>query len=253
MRGFFVSLLFVGLTFFTVMGATPNIQGHWALLEISSDYWQVPLVGERQRIGVVIGSIEIEQEGTRFYMEDLSLCGMWLNSGAAIAKVEIPKAFVESVSVGAVPGRIYKEGDRYAIEVPWFVLVNGAELADSEGDLLPTEVDDPRVFDQDDDGHPGVTTKISIIGLISGEAYVVQRVRKSYKGTIEKDGLINGLLYWEDEQNTLDASSSMFAMKSKGRPDPELEHSHFRLVRIDGHESCDDIIKLFADDVEDLI
>jgi hypothetical protein len=253
MRKFIVLLLFVCFTCIVVAGATPDIEGHWALLEIASDYWHVPLAGERQRTGIIVGSVTIEQDGVRFVMKDLIICKMLLNTGTEIVKVEIPESFFSSITMGSIPGRIYKEGDRHLVEVPWFVLVNGARLSDPEDDLLPTTADDPRVYDQDRDDHPGVTTRISIVGLISGEAYVVQRVRKSYKGSIETDDRMHGLLFWEDEQNTLSASSSLFSLEDQGRPDPEIEHSYFTMIRINGDESCDEIVGLFAEQLEDLI
>lgn len=237
----------------TAFAAIPDLEGRWALLEVTSDYWQVPLAGERQRTGIVVGSVEIEQNGLEFVMKELSLCKMWLNSGTELVKVEIPESFVSSVSMNTIPGRIYNEDNGYRVEVPWFVLINGARLTDPEDELLPTTADDPRVYDQDKDGHPGVTTRISIIGLISGEAYVVQRVRKSYRGWLESENKISGLLSWEDEQNTLGASASILGAQAQGRPDPEIEHSRFTLVRITQNHSCEAILKLFLDDIENLI
>jgi hypothetical protein len=139
------------------------------------------------------------------------------------------------------------------VEVPWLVLINGARLTESEGGLLPETADDPRVYDQDKDGHPEVTTRISIIGLISGEAYVVQRVRKSYKGWLENKDKIHGLHFWQDEQNTLGASTSIFEAQAQGRPDPETEHSRFTLVRITGNHSCEEILELFSHELEGLV
>jgi len=253
MRKFSISLLIVGLIWVAAVGATPNIKGSWALLEVTSDYWNVPLAGERQRTGVIVGSVEVTQDGTEFVMKELSICKMWLDAGTELVKVEIPEAFIASISMGTIHGSIHREGDRYLVEVPWFTQINGAKLSDPEEDLLPTSADDLRVYDQDRDDHPGVTTRISIVGLISGEAYVVQRIRKSYKGWIESNDRVHGLLFWEDEQNTLGASSSLFAMKAQGRPDPEIEHSRFALIRIKGDEPCDEILALFAEELEGMI
>jgi len=253
MRKLCTTLILVIAIYVTAFAAIPDLEGRWALLEVTSNYWQVPLAGERQRTGIVVGSVEIEQDGMEFVMKDLALCKMWVNAGTDLVKVEIPQSFVSSVSMSPATGRIYKEDDGYRIDVPWFVLINGARLSDPKNDPLPTIADDPRVYDQDKDGLPGVTTRISIIGLISGEAYFVQRVRKSYRGWLESENEIHGLLSWEDEQNTLGASASIFGAQAQGRPDPIVEHSRFTLVRITKKHSCEAILELFSDELKDLI
>jgi hypothetical protein len=228
----------------------PDLNGHWALLQVTSDYWKVPLVGERQRTGRTVAKLMVEQEGWDIVIRDFSYCASWIDSGTAMVQVKIGEDFVKSIRTGPVHGRLRVEGEDLLMEVPWFVQVNGARLSDPEHDPLPGTPDDPRVIDQDADGQPGITTRITVLGLISGEAYVVQRVRLAYRGVFKTADRLRGRVLWEEEQITLGASSIWLAQPAQGRPDPNLDHSYFLLLRIKGDEPCEEILSLFSEELK---
>jgi hypothetical protein len=123
----------------------------------------------------------------------------------------------------------------------WHTQVLGARLENPENETLPVDAADPRVFDQDDDGHPGMTVRVEIMGLISGEVYVVQRNRNRLIGTVISPGFIRGTIEWETEQVILGASSPFLAGGGQGSPDPDPERHFFLARRIDPMFDCADI------------
>ena len=63
------------------------------------------------------------------------------------------------------------------------VQVQGAHLVMPNSEALPADAADPRVFDQDQDGLPGVTVLIE--GILDGSVQVVQRTHTRMVGTPE--------------------------------------------------------------------
>ncbi|MGC9530321.1 MAG: hypothetical protein ACP5G2_06945 [Candidatus Bipolaricaulaceae bacterium] len=230
-------------------GPLPDLSGSWAFLQVTSDYWQVPLLGERQRLSKSVARVEIEQHGANLTLRIREYCSMTIDSGTSLVRTDVPQAFWQRARPHPLAGRIVYRDGRVELVVPWFVNVNGAELGDPEADPLPKVPDDPRVVDQDGDGHPGMTLKVSVLGLISGEVYVVQRLWRAYRGVLEAPNLVRGTISWEDEQSTLGASSSWLLQSGEGRPDPVPAHSYFLLRRIVGEEPCSELLEIFSETI----
>ena len=224
-----------------------DLSGSWALLLTTSEYWSVPFMGEQRRVGQSVVRLTIEQNGFELMLNEFRYCLALVDTGTPFVRVNISPRFYSSIRVGPVQGRLEQDSETFQLVVPPFVALNGVRLSDPFSERLPQNPSDPRVVDSDGDGKPGVTTQITVLGLISGEAYVVQRSMLSLKGTVVSPDLIQGLLTWKDEQVTLAATSSFLVQSAQGRPDPVLENSYFILRRIIGNKTCEEIIALFAD------
>lgn len=125
-----------------------------------------------------------------------------------------------------------------------------SERSDAYGpssEPLPTSSDDPWVHDMDGDGKPGFTVQISVLRLISGEAYVIHRFRQGYRGRVLGSDLIRGVIVWQDEQVTLGASAVWLFIPGGGRPDPG--NSFFVLWRLETPPDCQKILTMFADEL----
>jgi hypothetical protein len=106
-------------------------------------------------------------------------------------------------------------------------------------DVLPTDREDPRVIDQDEDGQPGMTVRIRILSIIEGETYVVQRVRYRLEGAVLDSAVVRGTITWSTEQSSLGASTPLLTANTRSSPDPDPTRSVFAMVRIDETWSCD--------------
>lgn len=227
--------------------AWPDLSGPWALFQVISEYWEAPLLGERARRIYQIAKIQIDQTGADLVLRSEAICLMTFDMGTSIVQISVTPAFLAAVQIGPVSGRLVCEEDGIFLEIPEFIVVNGARLADPTSEPLPTSPEDPRVVDPDGDGKPGFTVRI--LGLIPGETYVVQRLRQGYKGALEGGELVRGTIAWEDEQVTLGASASFFLIAGKGRPDPDPNRSFFVMRRIRGGETCAELVELFREEL----
>ena len=123
------------------------------------------------------------------------------------------------------------------------VIVVGAKLDDPINDALPTEKDDPKVFDQEGDGKPGYTVKIS--GLFNAEVYMAGRTSYEMGGDIVNNNFLKGSIDWEKEEIILDATSQII-MNAEAETRENLEKSWIQFRRIKEEIDCSDIITYFS-------
>ena len=227
-----------------------NLSGVWAMVQITSEIVNIPIVGNRTRTTTTHLRLIIEQTDDALSVLE-SNCGTSIDDGTVMVNTTIPEAFLRSLGVTQRAARLElvsemdpSTGDpspERRIVFPWATQVLGARLEDPENEALPIDAADPRVFDQDDDGHPGMTVRVEIMGLIGGEVYVVQRNRNRLIGTVVSPGFFRGTIEWETEQVILGASSPFLASGGQGSPDPDPERNFFLARRIDPMLDCEAI------------
>jgi hypothetical protein len=188
--------------------------GVWAMrLEVVS-LVEIPFVGQSRDARIAYGRTVFgvrPNGGARFARTET--CAVVVESSQMAVETVIPEAFARGLGAPERPFTYDTTSGRFTAER--FVEVRGARLDDLEGDALPTAPDDPRVFDQDDDGQPGMTVRIS--GLIDGEVYVVQRGIDALEGertagTNTEPTRLEGRVVWSSEQAVLGADTEVLAM-----------------------------------------
>ncbi|MEW5847655.1 MAG: hypothetical protein AB2A00_02535 [Myxococcota bacterium] len=103
------------------------------------------------------------------------------------------------------------------------------------------------MWDEDDDGNPGVTVKLT--GSISADAYLVSRSVYRLEGTVLSTDHIQGLARSQKtNQHTVKATNSLAEGESKTRPDTSNpKASWFDMVRLGDNATCDDVRAALAD------
>lgn len=180
-------------------------------------------------------------------------CRATLDLGGAV-QVGISDRWIQSQPTQDANLEIRKAPDGSTTYVlPQRVYPVGARLADPAGEALPQRADDPRVWDQDDDGHPGVTATVEGIG----DMYVVRRERYTYGFGFVDDDHLEGWIRDTSEQRVVGASVPFLDVPSVEEPDPDASRSTVGLVRTDlsleGVQDCPRLIaaldRLFPGDV----
>jgi hypothetical protein len=217
--------------------AAIDLSGTWAERQIHSEIDTLPIVGRVTSTSTTFLRVTIEQKGTSLLLRE-TYCSAKVDTRTAIASTVIPPAFLLSLGEIERPASLDLSGPTIQFVSPWFTEVRGARLADPENDPLPTRPDDPRVFDQDGDGKPGLTVRLRVLGIVSGEAYVVQRVRYRMRGTVVTPDRIEGRIEWKNEQITIGATSTLFEANTSGEPNPDPEKSTFVFQRIAPAVGC---------------
>ncbi len=123
-----------------------------------------------------------------------------------------------------------------AINVLW--LWGLRNMKDPWHDPLPDK-GDSRIWDQDGDGHPGVT--IVVTKPLTGDRYMIRRgIWKLAKGTPDKDFLwITGTLKFQIDQKAIGASDQLLMTVAPVTPKND---NTYLMRRVPGNFTCQDLL-----------
>ncbi len=220
-----------------VSGAPPDLEGTWAMLQVYPRIARLPLVGESSQISYVIQRVDVEQEDESLVMLD-RYCFTFIEESSSLATTEIPDAFMAALRPHPRYATIHDQGGEISFEQAPYVEIRGAVLENPETDELPVDPDDRRVFDQDEDGSPGMTVNVTLLGFMEARIHVVQRVRYELSGTVTSSDRIEGLIRWSDEQVVLAATNPLLMANSDGYPDPDPTQHIFIMIRAQEDWTC---------------
>jgi hypothetical protein len=86
--------------FGAAQGEWPDLSGSWALFQVISDYWEVPLLGERPRRIYQIAKIHVDQTGADLILRSENICAMVFDMGTSLVQISITPAFLSAVKIG---------------------------------------------------------------------------------------------------------------------------------------------------------
>jgi len=220
----------------------PDLAGSWAMIQVYPEIAVLPFVGEVARASIVAQLVSVEQIGLQLVMTD-RYCFTVIEDGTSLVRTEIPTAFMASLRPGPRFAQISATAEGVGFFQPDSFEVRGALLNRPVDDPLPATADDPRVIDTDEDGKPGLTVRVAILGLF--ETYVVQRVRYRLSGIVLDSDTIHGEIDWTNEQRTIGASNPLLRVETAGRPDPDPSRHRFLMARVPADYTCDDLRQEF--------
>jgi len=165
------------------------------------------------------------------------LCDIQVEVENTMGGTEFSDAYIDSMRETNVKYKFSVESGKIIVKHDELIEINGANL-ENETDDLPTTPDDERVIDQDDDGNPGMTLNILVMGSKVG-LYVVDRSKKTLNGEITGDNSFGGVITWDEEQSVIGADNDAF---HKPIEINTLE-GEFKNVRIDDSWDCAKLIE----------
>lgn len=214
-----------------------QIVGRYAMQKSVATIQQVPILGDTPTVNKTYGLVEVELDGDRAVMVERN-CHSTSESQSSVM-TSIPDVVPRSMTELRQPLDVWRDGDRVRFQRPEVVNVMGAHLM-HPSEALPTSPTDPRVFDQDQDGHPGVTVKVQ--GFVTGEIYLVQRLVDQYDGQLDADGRLSALVSDRSESKIIDASNPVLKAGAPVRPDPDASKSNVVFVPLDQAIDCDQLV-----------
>lgn len=214
----------------------PELEGRWLKQVITIAESSAGPVGTIEVRTTTYQLVDVEQNGREIKL-DVQTCAAQMSDDSSMVSTGFSETLVQSLDSRSRLGRLYRRNGAWflGIERDWELI--GMTMEAPEEEELPTEPDDPRVFDQDGDGNPGFTIQIS--GIIDGEVYVARRGWDQFMGRLNGDGAIQGRVKWQSEEKVLDASRRM--LRSSPDSVPNSEKSRFRMQRISGDIDCDTV------------
>jgi hypothetical protein len=219
----------------------------YAALFVNSSISLVPIIGEVRNLNVALLRFDVQpdQDNDDEFLLERTVCSLEQISDTKLVGIVMPDAFVNSMPQMTRRLVFQKRSNDSSYDV--FLIrsteVLGVILDDPENDPLPTTADDPAVFDQDNDGQPGLTVRVQ--GLINGEIYIIQRGWDRGTGTYlpnDSGKIISGLLEWDLEQVILGADNPLLETPNQSWVDPDPNNSWFEMAAIDPNTDCDTLI-----------
>jgi hypothetical protein len=213
-----------------------DVIGHYVLRTQTAAMMNLPIVGETESITTAIGIAEVVRVGDRFDVTE-SGCHVDSSAGDAVTTV-IPDVIPRSAEPMTTALAFDRQGDVITWTRASRVTLIGVDLANPSTDMLPTDAMDSRVFDQDEDGNPGVT--VSLEGIASGDIYVVQRNTAAYyDGTLDAAGSLTALVDANNEQVVIGATNPLLQQQIPADPHPDPTMNNIALARLSEAYDCD--------------
>lgn len=234
-----VALVFVSLSVpLAAVVQSSNLSGIWAQLVVSSQLSDVPFAGRVRQQTISVQRVIIKQNSETVRME-AQTCALEFDSGTSLVQLRFPERFVNSLGIDIKKAQF--DPSTLSFVQPRTTYLRGVRLQDPERDPLPADPKDPRVFDQDGDGKPGMTLTASIVGLFTAEIYIIQRDWNILRGQLTSSTTLDGLVEWGSEQVILGATNSLFLNPNPTFSDTNPNNSFFRSTRVSAETSCEQI------------
>ena len=230
----FSLVLFIGIS--NAQEDPPLLPGSYRLEMIMASITRIPFFGSSKSASKSVSLVEIRKDGTEL-IQSHQVCDFRVLEDSAMIRMVFPDKFIAALAKHSYPIRIEKDAQGWRYRADLGVERIGYK-ASADDTKLPTTIDDPAVYDWDDDGHPGATLKLSVPLLPDGELYVVQRGHSVLNGRISQPGKIDGGIEVDGfEQRVLGAWPSFLNRSPEIEPDPK--ESRFSLTAIPTGSSCE--------------
>lgn len=204
----------------------------------------VPILGELENISHALLLTEVRANGMGGLEMVENGCGARSAAGDTI-QVEIPAAIPQSIEAPVTTLIVWEENNVVNWSRPQLVAPVGVRLEDPVNDPLPTDPNDPRIWDQDTDGAPGVTVKV--MGFAAGDLYIIQKQVSSLRGVLNEDGNLEGNVVDDSEQVTIGSTNPLLNQQIPSRPNPDRSLSTVRSVKMNDPVDCDWLLANQAD------
>lgn len=154
-------------------------------------------------------------------------------------EVEMPDAATRAIVPPPTPVTLTTVDGRTRLSRPATPTGIGVDLEDPAHDPLPTDPTDPRLADDDDDGHPGVTTHIRVSDSLEGDLYIARREIFAYEVDEQDDGTLTGVVTDNSEQLIIGATNDAFLAQAEWVQHRDLSKSPIILIPVDEAWDCD--------------
>lgn len=153
--------------------------------------------------------------------------------------VAFSDAATQAIQPIPVAVTVTEEDGRVQVSRPITPTGVGVRLEDPANDPLPTDPDDPRIVDDDNDGKPGVTATITVTPDFGGEIYLARREIFAYDAELQPDGSLVGTVDDDSEQLVVGASDPAFDTEAQWVQHPDPAKSPIILIPVERSWDCE--------------
>ncbi len=210
-----------------------DMSGRWVMVQQTVTSSDIPVLGKIRATTRAVVLYDLQQDGARVQGEG-QLCALNIDSGTRMVDTVLPAAFRQAQPTPKLDAVLKQRGDAWRLEQRRMWTVLGAKLKNPTRDALPLRSEDPRVWDQDKDGKPGVTVRIK--GFVGGDIYVAQRSWSDLVAIIKDNNRLRGSIRFDQEQVILGATNDLLTDPPEATPD--LRRSFFAMERMPAQTTC---------------
>jgi len=212
----------------------PDLSGVWVAKLTGAQIVTSGFTSPIHNQNVYYQLLTVEQAGNSITIDGRYCDRTEVNDPNASVPVLIPDAWAHTETVVHRTGEITPSATGYSVlTLPELDEVIGANLA-SATDALPTAADDPRVYDEDSDGQPGITIRLGG-ALNNGSVYSVQSQATTVNAVAVSSSRLEGALTFTSNQTVLASNPSTIKglyAASKTSPDFAVCASTFVMVKV---------------------
>ena len=222
----------------------PNLKGLWQIEHVTTMRSELPVIMEEVETKIQATMLaELTQDQSELWLHH-KICDVHMSNTPAYNQTIIPDLFIESLPIKTRKAHLSKlrgpnnmEMGRFELIVDYWHDLRSISLDDPYQDLLPSDASDPRIFDQDQDGKPGLTA--NLIGFPEGSVSLIQKSSDEWRALIsiaDSQSSINeisGLITWQEEQQIIEASNDVLLIEVRRWVPEESELHYFEMKRID--------------------
>jgi hypothetical protein len=222
--------------------------GTYRLEMIMATVSHLPFFGRSKSASKSVSLVEIKRNGTGL-LQSHRVCDFRVLDDSAMIKMVFPDKFVAALAKHTYPIQLEKDGEGWHYRADLGIEQIGYHAGDGDT-KLPTEENDPAVYDWDDDGHPAATLKLSVPLLPDGELYVVQRGHSVLTGRVTRPGKVEGgIEVLSFQQRVLDARPGFLRQSPDIVADPK--ESRFTITPVPDGSTCDSLKKTVSNAIQD--
>lgn len=227
-----------------------RLVGTWAFLLTSAVRTQgIPLLTKVDTVSIQHLLVQVLRDGDGVTLTE-KWCGNELKNFAEddgplldLFQVVVPDRAIDAIRVVAnrvdlVPA--ITDGSPFTSHEQ--IDLRGAKLGNPATDPLPSYKALAGAWDQDRDGNPGMTAKVT--GALAGDLYQAQRWRPTLHGMIVDADHLQGLAKGPSDQSVLGATTDRLINDSWTTEHPHEDRSYFRAQRVKNDASCSDVMRL---------
>jgi hypothetical protein len=154
-------------------------------------------------------------------------------------EISISDAATRAILPVATPVEVTEVDGKLRLSRPATPTPIGIEMDDPANEALPTDPSDPRIFDADGDGNPGVTSRVKVSDELQGEIYLARREIFIYDLTQQSADRLEGSITDQSEQLVLGASNPVFATTTNWKQIDDPARNPLIWLRVDADWDCD--------------
>jgi hypothetical protein len=213
-----------------------EVTGTWASLETQTAIVTLESLGQMEQVSRSL--YLARHDGTKVTFE---LCDWSTTDDTGLYTTLMSPALLKSLLPLDRAYTVTANDNGFAYVVAQGTTLRGVKLDTPDSDPMPTSKDDGRIFDQDEDGKPGVSLVIQ--GTLQGELHVIHRHKAALTGRLITNDRIEGRAAWTTEQIILGSNPpTLEEQKPVAVTHPDPAKSHFEMVKINDTDTCADIV-----------